>query len=127
MSAKGEVAPRDRTYIGIRDDGPGSGRVFIEHGHALNPRFDLRNHSPDGFEWGYYGSGPAQLALALLCDVLGGDEGAAHLAQRLYQEFKAEKIAALQGNRWTMTAGEIRDWIKSKAPPCFRWKDEVDA
>jgi len=28
------------------------------------PRSDLRNHSPNGFEWGYSGSGPAQLALA---------------------------------------------------------------
>lgn len=121
------VAPRDRVYVGIRDDGPGSGRVFIEHGDALNPRFDLRNHSPDGFEWGYYGSGPAQLALALLSDVLGGGAEAAPLAQKLYQDFKADKIAPLQGDRWRMTAGEIRDWIQSKAPPCFRWKDEADA
>ena len=62
------MAPRDRTYIGIRANGPGSARVFVERGDELDPRFDLRNHSPDGFEWGYYGSGPAQLALALLCD-----------------------------------------------------------
>ena len=33
-------------------------------GRALDPRFDLWNHSPTGFEWGYGGSGPAQLALA---------------------------------------------------------------
>lgn len=26
---------------------------------------NLRNHSPDGFNWGYGGSGPAQLALAI--------------------------------------------------------------
>ena len=119
-----EVAPRDRTYIGIRDNGPGSARVFVEHGDDLDPRFDLRNHSPDGFEWGYYGSGPAQLALALLCNVLGGDKSAAFLALKLYQDFKAEKIAELKDNRWRMSAGEIRDWIKSKAPPCFRWADE---
>ena len=36
------------------------------NGRALNPRFDLWNHSPSGFEWGYGGSGPAQLALAKL-------------------------------------------------------------
>lgn len=121
-----DPAPRDRVYIGVRPDGPGSARVFIEHGANLNPRFDLRNHSPDGFEWGYFGSGPAQLALALLCDVLGGDDEAGFLAAKLYQDFKAEKVAALQGDRWQMTAGEIRDWIKSKAPPCFRWKDEEE-
>ena len=27
------------------------------------------NHSPDGFNWGYLGSGPAQLALAILLEV----------------------------------------------------------
>src|SRR5262245_8383263 len=26
------------------------------------------NHSPDGFEWSYHGSGPAQLALAILLE-----------------------------------------------------------
>ena len=31
----------------------------------LDSRLDMRNHSPTGFEWGYGGSGPAQLALAL--------------------------------------------------------------
>jgi len=29
---------------------------------------ELADHSPSGFEWGYGGSGPAQLALALLLD-----------------------------------------------------------
>lgn len=41
---------------------------------ALPPRRDLKNHSPDGFEWGYEGSGPAQLALALCVDALGGNQ-----------------------------------------------------
>jgi len=40
----------------------------------LNPRLDLWNHSPTGFEWGYGGSGPAQLALALLADHFGDDQ-----------------------------------------------------
>ena len=34
---------------------------------------DLVNHSPDGTEWGYAGSGPAQLALALLAHALADD------------------------------------------------------
>jgi hypothetical protein len=33
----------------------------------------LRN-SPTGFGWGYGGSGPAQLALALLADSLGDND-----------------------------------------------------
>ena len=39
-----------------------------------------KGHSPSGFEWGYLGSGPAQLALAILCDYLGEPQ----LAVRFY-------------------------------------------
>lgn len=119
-------APRTREYIGNRADHAGAAKVIIAHGPVLDPRNDVINHSPDGFQWGYSGSGPAQLALALLCDVLGGDEHAAELATKLHQEFKAEKIATITGDHWVMTASEIRDWIASKAPPCFRWSDEEE-
>ena len=44
------------------------------NGVPLDPRPDLRNHSPTGFEWGYGGSGPAELALALLADHFDDDE-----------------------------------------------------
>ena len=34
------------------------------NGKELNPHYSqsVRNHSPDGFNWSYGGSGPAQLA-----------------------------------------------------------------
>jgi|SRR5882672_8684704 len=59
----------------------------------LNPRLDLARHSPTGFGWGYEGSGPAQLALAMLADALGDDER----ARKLYQLYKSERIAKLNG------------------------------
>jgi glycerophosphoryl diester phosphodiesterase len=37
-------------------------------GWHLKPRHDFHNHSPDRFEWGCGGSGPAQLALATRAD-----------------------------------------------------------
>ncbi|HXR05085.1 MAG TPA: DUF6166 domain-containing protein [Verrucomicrobiae bacterium] len=49
------------------------------NGVPLNPRLDLYNHSPTGFEWGYGGSGPAQLALAILADHLGNADEAMSL------------------------------------------------
>ena len=58
-------------------------------GQTLDPRFDLYSHSPTGFEWGYGGSGPAQLALAICADHLQNDE----LALKVYQYFKANVIA----------------------------------
>lgn len=51
------------TYSGRRDRRHAS--VTVD-GEPLPPRNDLVDHSPDGFSWGYAGSGPSQLALALL-------------------------------------------------------------
>jgi len=50
-----------------------------------------RNHSPDGFAWGYGGSGPAQLALAVMLEVKGEAFG--------YQEFKWKEIATLEQDK----------------------------
>jgi hypothetical protein len=69
----------------------------------LNPRHDLWNHSPTGFEWGYGGSGPAQLALAILADHCGNDEQALNF----YQRFKWAVIAELPGRGWTLTSPQI--------------------
>src|SRR6202022_2416313 len=67
-------------------------------------RLDLFNHSPTGFSWGYGGSGPAQLALALLADALGDDDRAV----RLHQEFKFKVVAAWpEGERWGITTEQI--------------------
>jgi hypothetical protein len=76
-------------------------------GYPLDPRFDLRRHSPDGYSWSYSGSGPAQLALALLADVLGNDRK----AERWYQEFKFKVIARLEGDTWEMSEENIRQAV----------------
>jgi Family of unknown function (DUF6166) len=65
-----------KTYIGThhRDSIPGQSLVTVCDGQKSEPlplRLDLFNHSPTGFGWGYGGSGPAQLAVALLADALG--------------------------------------------------------
>lgn len=71
---------------------------------TLKPRLDLRDHSPTGFAWGYGGSGPSQLALALLADALGDDRR----ALRLYQEFKWRVVAQWpQCEPWAITDEEI--------------------
>lgn len=77
------------------------------HG-ILKPRFDLRNHSPDGFSYGYGGSGPSQLALAILCDVTGDDA----LAQSKYQQFKWDMIAPYpQDEDFKMTDEAVNNWL----------------
>ena len=68
---------------------------------------NIRNHSPDGFCWGYGGSGPAQLALALMLEATGD----AQMAQQLYQSFKAEVIAALPQADFVLSGKQISDWL----------------
>ena len=76
----------------------------------LDPRFDLRRHSPDGFAWGYHGSGPAQLALAVLAHATGDDE----LALHLYQEFKRQVIASLpQDDNFVLPKGAVTSWVSA--------------
>ena len=71
---------------------------------------EIRNHSPTGFEWGYGGSGPAQLALALLVDALGDAE----LAQTHYQNFK-RTVVSCWANSWTVTAKEICEFVAARS------------
>jgi hypothetical protein len=80
-------------------------------GFPLNPRLDLWNHSPSGFEWGYGGSGPAQLALALLADHFGNNDR----ALALYQSFKSAVVAKLPKPGWTLTSADIERALESLA------------
>ena len=47
-------------YSGRRE---GRAVIVTVDGRRLNPRLDLWNHSPNGFEWGYVGSGPGKITL----------------------------------------------------------------
>lgn len=96
-----------KEYIGTRL-GDGQLAVIVsrdgELGDDLPLRLDLVNHSPSGFECGYGGSGPAQLALAILADLLGDDDQAI----RLHQGFKAKRIAKLpRAQDWRLKETEI--------------------
>jgi hypothetical protein len=113
------LPPRaETTYRGSRAP-DGSVRVTIEPTASADgepqlhsaPRplplhLDVRNHSPTGFEWGYGGSGPAQLALALLLDATG-DEA---IALQHYQTYK-RRVVAGWGASWTTTAAAIRSFV----------------
>lgn len=50
---------------------------------------EVHNHSPDGFAWGYGGSGPAQLALAIMLELDPTN------ATQVYQDFKWQVLAQL--------------------------------
>lgn len=72
----------------------------------LEPSLKLWNHSPTGFNWGYGGSGPAQLSLALLLDACGDAE----VAQKRHGEFIFKFVAGL-GETWKITTDTILSWL----------------
>jgi hypothetical protein len=90
-------------------------RVTV-NGRVLSPHRSqkLRNHSPTGFEWGYRGTGPAQLALALVLDATG------HPLQSLaaYQWFKVAVVSNFDHDTWEITAGEIHKWVEQFQREC---------
>lgn len=88
-------------YIGTRTL---RNRFVTVNGDMLEPRFDLRNHSPDGFEWGYNGSGPSQLALAILANEYGDK-----VAQEYYIDFREAFVARIVTDKWTLESETLDD------------------
>ena len=69
----------------------------------------VRNHSPTGFAWSYGGSGPAQLALAILLE----ETDSKCIAEHYYMDFKFEVIAGLpQEKPWQLTSVQIQKWLQ---------------
>ena len=102
-----------KTYRGIRrrnqtkvivEDSREEEEAFVE----LPQYLDIVNHSPSGFEWGYEGSGPAQLSFALLYDVTKDKEFSLHN----YQNYKIDVISRLDETDWMLSAKEVEYWIE---------------
>mgnify|MGYP000734205560 CR=1 FL=1 len=74
-------------------------------GDPLGYRYDLLSASPSGFQWGYGGSGPAQLSVAVLAHAFGDEFASEH-----YQQFKSEVVAKLPENRWTLRTSDLDTW-----------------
>lgn len=70
----------------------------------------VANHSPNRFNWGYGGSGPAQLALAILCDAAGPERARPH-----YQMFKWEIVSRLkQDQPWDLAGADVLAWLAER-------------
>jgi len=64
-------------------------------------------HSPTGFEWGYLGSGPSDLALSILWDFLGCEPKRVE-----YMKFK-EQFVSQWGDEWEITEEDLYTWLES--------------
>ena len=78
----------------------GNGDIFVNIPHTIV------RHSPDGFEWGYRGSGPSDLALNIL--ILFTDQCT---ADRLYQEFKLDFISSMPKQGGMIKSSTIQEWL----------------
>lgn len=67
----------------------------------------VRNHSPDGFEFGYGGSGPTQLALAILLDYTDDKD----IAQQYYPGFRDCFIVNVKHEGFQINASEIEEYL----------------
>lgn len=76
----------------------------------ISPSLLLENKSPSGFAWGYHGSGPAQLALAILLELC--DQAT---AMKLYQKFKVDIIAAQDIDKDLVLPVEtVKQWVSEQ-------------
>lgn len=114
---RGLIYSGQRVRIGTELDGDRTAPMVLvsegEQSSLLDPKPSqkLRNHSPSGFEWGYAGSGPAQLALALLLDCMGDEQ----IALRHYQAFKVGHISPLPNDEaWRLTGEEIETFCRNQ-------------
>lgn len=100
-------------YEGIRKDGDElntSTGVLVDGVPDVLPwRLDLYNHSPTGLEWGYGGSGPHQLAVAILAHATGDDA----TAKAKHWAFTADVTCQLPRNGWTLTGTYVLLWVEA--------------
>ena len=107
------------------------GEVLIDgrrRAAGLRASLAVRNPSPTGPAWGYGGSGPTQLAPAILLAVT--DEAT---AERFYQPFPWSVIAPIEADRWALDAGDILGGLEvggrlGRTTSCtWRWTKVVRA
>jgi hypothetical protein len=99
--------------VGRRVPGTRRGDTWVAvNGQRLSPRPSQQvvNHSPDGFDWGYGGSGPAQLALAIALRFCRPST-----AVRLYQEFKWQFIATFPPEGFELDTAVAQAWFLRRA------------
>jgi hypothetical protein len=85
-------------------------RVWLD-GVELTPLRSqkVQNHSPDGFEWGYRGSGPTQLALAICLTQVPDTED----ALMMMFDFRDSVVAKWQrGDGVFEVTLDFQDWLR---------------
>jgi hypothetical protein len=72
-------------------------------------------HSPDGFEWGYSGSGPSDLARSLLFDHMAHETNVpavAGIVDDTYMGVRDAIVAKLPKAGWALSTPQIESWLE---------------
>jgi hypothetical protein len=89
----------DRTIDGVQ--------VLVNEA-PLDPRYNLKCYSKNGFEWSYEGPEPRQLSFALLVDHLGDPARAEVLEDRFMRE-----VVANFDNTWELGSDDIAAFVSA--------------
>ena len=73
---------------------------------SFEKSLQIADHSPDGFQWGYSGSGPAQLAAAILYEITDDVD----LSREYYQLFKNDHVSQWN-DTFEISELEVRIWL----------------
>ncbi|MCP4878279.1 MAG: hypothetical protein GY896_22735 [Gammaproteobacteria bacterium] len=77
-------------------------------------------HSPDGFSWGYAGSGPAELARAIIADVSNDPDPHPALYQAFKNEFLGASTLDQNSTSWSISEDVILQWLKDRREKYFK-------
>jgi len=116
----GTISPTGEKSVTVRTLSKRDQQVLSDE-----PLHHVSYHSPDGFEWGYGGGGPADLALAILSDHLEEEHGRVsqkdiyrpvngllHPALKLHQKFKSAFVARFARDEvWVLNSEHIHSWL----------------
>ncbi|MDY0174499.1 MAG: DUF6011 domain-containing protein [Bacteroidales bacterium] len=98
---KDKYLPYDGGDIVLSRDNNGTKTVNVQQKMIV--------HSPTGFEWGYNGSGCADLALNILFNFVSAER-----ALEIYQEFKEQFVSRVPEKGGEIKKKDIEDWIFAK-------------
>lgn len=95
-------------FVGIRNEDLNAAEVYVRGlSEDLVPLNNRSKCSRNGFDWGFDGKGPSDLAKSILWEVLGYFPELS-----TYQQFKREFIERAPYEGFHLAEDDIREWLK---------------
>ena len=124
LTTKDKLYP-ERLYYAMKTTG--SQTVFFKDLPDGSPELlplqlslKIADHSPDGFNWGFGGSGAAQLSLALLLNATSDPD----ISLKYYTYFEWDLVVKFE-KKWTLLRSDILAWLeKEKAKELYQLHTE---